>query len=197
MIIQLVFVILCPFFLFFYLFFFRDFPVHKKERRVDPQRISRHTVQSLNVKRLARFRIARNSGDIIRSENKNITTMRLDEVVGELVHKDLIARIDRTARDDLTAAIGVSRKNIEIVPQSVGRSVNQKAFLFLANHAREGEEEQIFLYLHLKDLIVLARDDGDVISAAHHEFSDLLKKTRQRCCWFYFVTDDSVECRLH
>src|SRR5437660_4356091 len=63
---------------------FHDFSVHKKERRVDPQRVSRHTGQSLNVKRLASFRIARNSGDIIRSENKNITTMRLDEVVGEL-----------------------------------------------------------------------------------------------------------------
>src|SRR5205807_2028805 len=167
-----------------------------KERRVDPQRVSRRTGQSLNVKRLASFRIARNSGNIIRSENKNITTMRLDEVVGELVHKDLIARIDRTARDDLAAAISVSRKNIEIVPQCFRRHVNQK-LLVLTNETRESEEKEKLFLLYLQDLIVLARDDVDVISAAHHEFSDLLKKIRQRDCRFYFVTDDPVERRLH
>src|SRR5438105_10937798 len=122
--------------------------------------------------------------------------MRLDEVVGELVHKDLIARIDRTARDDLAAAISVSRKNIEIVPQCFRRHVNQK-LLVLTNETRESEEKEKLFLLYLQDLIVLARDDVDVISAAHHEFSDLLKKIRQRDCRFYFVTDDPVERRLH
>src|SRR5712691_11885670 len=96
---------------------FRDLSVHKKQWRIDPQRVSRHAGQSLDVKRLTSFRIARNSCDIIRSKNKNVPTMRLDEVVSKLVHENLVARVHSTASDDLLTAIRVSRKNIEIVPQ--------------------------------------------------------------------------------
>ena len=61
--------------------------------------------------------------------------MRLHEIVTELIDEDLIARVHRAARDNLTAPVGATGEHIEIVLQRFRRRID-KMVLVLTNQAR-------------------------------------------------------------
>src|SRR6266576_7099048 len=112
---------------------------------------------------------------MIRFENEDVTPMRFYEVVSEFIHKHLVAGVDRSFGDDLTAAVGPTRIHVECAFQDLGRCINQPV-LVKANYSGKREEEEEFLLLHLQDLIVLGRDNVDVIAPAQNKFSDLLQQ---------------------
>src|SRR2546430_10588076 len=120
--------------------------------------------------------------------------MRFDEVVTELVHKYLIAGVDRAAGNDFAAPITNSRRDSKVSTQLLGRTINSE-LLMLADDPRPGEEKEKLLALNLQDLVVFGRDDVNVIAAAKNEFGNLLQNVwglrRHR------VTDNSVQRGLH
>src|SRR5438128_8672878 len=65
----------------------------------------------------------------------------------------------------------------------------------LTDDSRPGEEKEKLLALNLQDLVVLARNDVDVIAAAKNKLSDLLENTRRFLR--HRMPDDAVERRLH
>ena len=54
--------------------------------------------------------------------------MRFDEIVTELVDKNLVAGIDGATRDDVTASVSAARHDMEISAQRIRRCVDQKRF---------------------------------------------------------------------
>src|ERR1700720_3386277 len=103
-----------------------------KPWRIDPQRVARQSGEALDIKRLACIDVARYSRNVVRSKYKNVAAMWFDEVIGKLVHEDLVAGVDRAARDDFSAVKGAAGKYRKVVRQGVLWRVNQKT-LVLAN----------------------------------------------------------------
>src|SRR5437764_13399805 len=105
--------------------------------------------------------------------------MRFDKIVCELIHKNLIARVDRAARDHFAPAIGPSGVNIKITSQRVRRGVNEK-ILLMTHQSGKSEKEEKLLLLYLQDLVIHLRDHLDIISAAHNKLGNALQKVRYR-----------------
>ena len=120
--------------------------------------------------------------------------MRMNKVVAELVDENLVARVDRAARDDLAAMIGVAGIDLEILPQNFRRRVDREG-LVIALDARESEEKEKLPRSHILDRVLLSRDDVDVVAAEDDEIDDLFEKVRRRRG--RGLTDDAVERRLH
>ena len=118
---------------------------------------------------------------MVGAKNKNVAVMRLDEIVTELVDKDLISGVNGAARDNFATMIPVARRNMKISSQRFRRRVDQK-ILMLANDAREGKEEQEFLRHDLYDLVVLLRNDVDVIATEDNKFCNLPKNVWRGSC---------------
>ena len=93
----------------------RYFFTYVEKRRINPERIFRKTAESLNKKWRTRFRIARDSKNIVGSKNKDVASMGLHEIVGKLIYKDLITGIDRSFRNRLSLGVAVTGKNFEIL----------------------------------------------------------------------------------
>src|SRR6185295_2511747 len=104
--------------------------------------------------RRAGFGIDSNSKDVISSKNEDVAIMRLDEVIAELVDKNLVARIDGAARNDITEFVRAARHDVEISAQCIRRCVDQKG-LTLTDNAREGKKEEELLWQNLHDPVVL------------------------------------------
>jgi hypothetical protein len=101
---------------------------------------------------------------VICPENENVALMRLNEVITEFIDKDLIACVHCAFGNDVAATISAAGENVEIMIESLRRRVDEK-ILLLADQSRKGEEKENFFLLDLKDLIILARDNVDVIAA--------------------------------
>ncbi len=90
--------------------------------------------------------------------------MRFNEVIAKFIHKHLIAGVDRASGNNLAAAISPPGENFEIMTERLRWRVNKK-ILVLADQSRKGEEEEKFSLLDLNDLIVLTRDNVDIVAA--------------------------------
>src|SRR6266446_5394710 len=163
--------------------------IHIEKGRVDSQLIAGQTGQPLNVKWRARFRIFPNPWNMIRPKHKDITAMRLNEVVAKLVHKDLVACVDCACGNDLAAVTDATRKNVEIMTERLGGRVHEKV-LPLADQSRKSKKEEDFFWHNLKNLIVFMRNHVDVIATQNNELADLLQNVRHRFCTG--MTDDSI-----
>src|SRR4029078_8760265 len=91
---------------------------------IDPQFVARRSGEPLDVIRRARFRILPNPEDMISAKDKDVAAMRMNKVIAELIDKDLIARINRPARDDLAPAIDIAGIDLEVLAQDFRRRVN-------------------------------------------------------------------------
>ena len=131
---------------------------------------------------------------MVRSENKNVAAPGIDKIIAQLIDKDLVAGVDRAARDQFSAPAGAADKHVEIVAERFRRRINQ-ILLTHADDARQGEEEEKFLLLDLHDLVIGARHHIDVIAAQHDELGHLPQQIRRRPA--HGTTDNAVERRLH
>ena len=75
--------------------------VDVKHGRIDAQLVARESGEALDKKRRAGFGIVPNAKDVVGAKNKDVAAMRIDEVVAELIDKNLVAGIDGAARNDL------------------------------------------------------------------------------------------------
>lgn len=173
---------------------FCDFAVRIKKWWVDAQLISGQAGQSFDVKGRPRCGIFTNSENVIRAKNENIAAMWLNKVVAKFVDKDLIPCVYCAPGNNLTTVTSPAGQNVEIMSERFGRRVNQK-ILLLADQSRKGEEEEKFLLLDLKNLVILTRDDVDVIAAEYNEVRDLAQDIRWRRDTG--MTNDPIKCRLH
>src|ERR1041385_7576770 len=130
------------------------FAIHIEKRRIDPQSITRHTSQTLDVKRRAGFRVFANSRNVIRPEYKDIAATGLNKIVATLVYKDLIARVDCPSGNNLAAMTNATWRNIEIMTECLGRGVNEKV-LPATDQSRKCKKEKDFLGHNLDNLIIL------------------------------------------
>src|SRR3984893_11626851 len=83
---------------------------------------------------------------------------------------------------------------MKIGSQCFRRCVNQK-ILMLASDAREGKEEEKFSGNDLDDLVVLLRNDIDVVTTEDKIFCNLSKNIWRGSC--AGMADNSVERWLH
>ena len=149
-----------------------ELAINVEQRRIDAKRVARNSRQSFDKKWGTGLGIVRNTEDMVGAKNKNVAVMRLDEVVTELVDKDLVSGVDRATGDDIAAMISVARRNMKIRAQCFRRCVNQK-LLVLADDARKGKEEREFFRHDLHDFVVLLRDDVDVVATENNKGSNL------------------------
>ncbi len=108
--------------------------------------------------------------------------MRFNKVITKLVDKYLVARIDRASCNDVPAMKNAAWENVEIMAKRVGRRIDQ-IFLPLANQLRKRKEKEHFLGLDLKKLIIIARNNVNVIATQDDELANLPQnvRRRQRC----------------
>src|SRR5215467_10977880 len=142
----------------------RGSSIDKQQRRIDPEFVPGQPAQPLNVKGRSHIGVLPNAEDMLCPKNENVPAMRFDEVIAEFVHKHLIARIHCTSGNDLTTTIGAAWKNVEIVAEGIGRCVNE-IILLLADQSRQREEKEDFFLLDSNNLIILSRDNIDIIAA--------------------------------
>src|SRR3954463_11655484 len=107
---------------------------------------------------LARLRVARNFWDVVGPENEDVAPMRPDKVVTEFIDEDLIAGVDRAARNHFTFLVATARQHFEILLQRVRRRINEVT-LPLAHDLRKGEEEPVLPGIDLLDDLVLVGHD--------------------------------------
>ena len=62
---------------------------------------------------------------MIGAKNEDVAAMRLEEIVADLIDENLVAGVDRAARDYFTAADGPADKHVEIVAQRLGRRIDE------------------------------------------------------------------------
>ena len=105
--------------------------------------------------------------------------MRFDEIVAEFIDENLVASVDRAARDHLAAAVDVSGQDFEILAQGIRRRIDEK-FLSRPDDAGKGKKKAKLLRDDLEHAVVLLRDDVDVISSEDEEFYDLAENVRRR-----------------
>src|SRR5439155_7327846 len=143
----------------------------------------------LNVKRRSGFRVLSNARDVICPENENVAAMRFNEVVAKFINKDLIACVHCASRNNVAATIKPAGENAEIVSERLGWRIDQE-ILVTANQSRKGEEEENFFWFEFKNLIILTRDNVDVIATENNELADLPQNIRR---WRRAgITNDSV-----
>src|SRR5262249_26817703 len=118
----------------------------------------------------------------------------LNEVVAAFIDKDLIACVDRTLGDNLAAMNNPTAKDVKVLAKRFGRGVYEET-LPLAYQSRKGKEEGYFLWHDLKNLVVLARNQVDVIATQKNEFDGLSQNIWRGLA--ARMTDNSVERRLH
>ena len=111
-------------------------------------------------------------------ENENVAAMRFNEVVPKFINKDLIACIHCASRNNVAAAISPTGENVEITSERLGWRVDKK-ILVVADQPRKREEEEKFFLLDFKNLIILTRDNVDVIATEDNEFADLSQDVRR------------------
>src|SRR5262245_7311671 len=148
------------------------FSVDVKKWRIDAQLVARQTGQALNIKRRSGDRIRANRRNTICPKNKNVSVMRLNKVVAELVHKHLVARIDCTPGNHFASMKKPTGKDVEILAERVGRGVDEKV-LSLTHQSRKSKKEGDFPGHDFKNLVVLTRDHVDVIATENNELGDL------------------------
>ena len=132
--------------------------------RIDPQFVARRASEPLDVVRRARFRILSNPKDMIGAKDKDVAAMRMNKVITELIDKDLIAGINRPARDDLAPAIDIAGIDLEVLAQNFRRRVDGEG-LVIALDARDGEEEKKLPRSDAPDRVVRPGNDVDVVPA--------------------------------
>src|SRR5262249_17998358 len=115
----------------------------------------------------------------IRPKDKNIPVVRLNKVVGAFIHEHLVARIDRTSRDNFSTMEQLAGKDVKILTERVGRGVNQKT-LPLTYQSRKCEKEAFFRGYDLENLVVLSRNHVNVIATLNDKFDDLFQKVWRR-----------------
>src|SRR5262245_56122581 len=115
--------------------------------------------------------------------------MRLNKVVAALIDKHLVACVNCAPGNDLTAMTKPARKNVEILTERVGRGVHKKALPF-THQSRKSKKESDFPRHDLENLIVLARDDVDVIATEKNELGNLSQDIWRR--FGSWMTNDPV-----
>src|SRR5438034_11614808 len=115
--------------------------------------------------------------------------MWLNKVVTELVHKYLVACVDCASCNDFPAMKNPTGEDVEVLTQRLRRRIHQKV-LPLAVQSRKRKEEEHFLWHDLQYLIMLARDQTEVIATANNKLGDLLQEIWRRL--HSGMTDDSV-----
>src|SRR2546423_2166089 len=98
----------------------RDFSVRVELRRLNSQFVSGQTRETFDVK----LCLIADLLNVFSAKNKNIAAMRFDKVVAELVHENLVTRIDRAACDHFTCAVTNPGRNAKIGGELFGRAVN-------------------------------------------------------------------------
>ncbi len=116
--------------------------------------------------------------------------MRLDEIVAELIDENLVAGVDRAARDHLAAAVDVPGPDLEILAQGIRRRIDEK-ILARADDAGKGEEEAKLLRHDPLHAVVFLRNDVDVIASEDEELNDATNDIRRRLR--ARMTDDPVQ----
>src|SRR5205085_3468773 len=173
----------------------RHFVAYKKKRRIDSQNVAGKAGQALDVKRMfARLRVGRDAENLVRPEDENISPVRFQEIVAELVHENLVAGIDGATGDDFALLVLVPRQDLEILAQGIGRRVNED-ILPLTFDARKGKKEPEFFRENLLDAIVLGGNDVDVIASEHKKLRHLPQNIWRRLV--HGVANDAVKRRLH
>ena len=119
----------------------RQIAIDVEVRRINSQLVARRSCQTLDVERRAGFRVFPNAEDVVGAEDKDVAATRMDEVVAELIDKNLVARIDRAARNHLSGVINVAGKDLKVLPQDLGRRIDGER-LMVANDPRKGEEKR-------------------------------------------------------
>src|SRR6266404_3211809 len=170
------------------------FSIDIEKWRADLQGVTRQAGQALYIKRRACFRIFTNPQYVVCAKNKHVATMRFDEIITDFIDEDLIARVHIAARNYFTAPADPPRKNVKIMAERFWRRVNQK-MLTLASEPGECKKKEKFSLIELYDLVILLRDNVDIIAPEDDELADLPQKIRRRC--HRRMTDDSIQGRLH
>ena len=104
--------------------------------------------------------------------------MRLNKVITKLIDKYLVASVDRASCNDVPAMENAAWENVEIMAERVGRRIDQ-IFLPLANQLRKRKEKKHFLGLDLKKLIIIARNNVNVITTQDDELANLPQNVRR------------------
>src|SRR6266540_114808 len=172
----------------------RFLAIRIEKRGVDSQMVARQSGQPLDVKWRACLRIFANTWNMICPENKNVAPMRLNKVVTKLIDKHLVACIDCAPGNDVAAMINAARENVDIMTERVGRRID-KILLPLANQLLKGKEKEHFPWLDFKKLIILARNNVDVIATQDEELANLPQNVRRGSC--ARIANDSVQGWLH
>src|SRR5262249_22070296 len=168
--------------------------VDVEKRRIDAQLVARQTGQSLNVKRRAGNRIPADRRNTICSEDKHIPVVRLNKVVAEFIDKHLIARVDRASGYDFAAMTKPTGKDVEILTKRVRRGVYEKT-LPLTHEFRKSKKERDFSRHDLENLVVLARNNVNVIATQNKDLHDWPQIVGRRAGTG--MPNDPIKGRLH
>src|SRR5438876_4902045 len=142
----------------------RDFSIDIEKRRIDPKRVAGQTSQAFDIKRRPGLRVLPDPEDMLCPENEDVASMRLHKIVAAFIHKNLVACVHRASGNNFAPMISPPRENVKIMRECFGWRINEK-LLLLADQPRKREEEEKFPLLDLQNLIILTRDNIDIIAA--------------------------------
>ena len=127
-------------------------------------------------------------------KNEHIAEARLDEIVDNFVHENLVAGIDMTASDDFPGGIFAAGQDTEIPHQRIAGRENRVA-VATADDFREGEKIQVGFFFQVHDDIFLFRAEVEVVTAADDQVEGANEQIGRR--GFGGHSDDAVKRRLH
>src|SRR5262245_66338928 len=101
---------------------------------------------------------------MVGAENKNVAAMRMNKVVAKLIDENLVARVDCAPRNHLSRMINVAGKDLEVIPQNLGRRVDGERFV-VTNDPRKSKKEEKLLRSNLDNRVLRPRNKDDVVAA--------------------------------
>ena len=96
-------------------------------------------------------------------KTKTSPAIRIREVIGHLVHKDLVTGLDEAARNCFALLIAPPRLNPKIAIESVARRKHSIGIL-LTDYGRKGEEIEVGRFFQLDDDVSLFCGYVDVMT---------------------------------
>src|SRR5207248_9026588 len=109
--------------------------------------------------------------------------------VDAFTDNDRAAPVDRASGDNFAPKKKPTGKDVETPTKRVGRRVHEKAFP-LTHQSRKGKKKRYFLRHDLENLVVLARNDVNVVATLNDKLDDLLQDIWWRFC--ARMTDNSI-----
>src|SRR5205807_124398 len=140
----------------------------------DSQRVARQAPEPFDVILRAHRRIEcpLDFADARRLENKNVAAFWPPEIVTQLVHENLIARVDVPARNDLARLETAADADVERRAQSFRRRIDDIRAV-LATQLGEREESRALDRANVVNRVVGFRDDVDVIASEDRVIENL------------------------